>query len=71
MTDKLDAKDLSLSLLIARASLRHGRKLSTETGDSLNKSVGALAILNQAQMLVGIDNKMARRLLEKANSQQS
>ena len=69
MNEKLQGKDLAISQMIARATLRTGRLLNTSTGDSLMKAVGLIGLLNQAQLLVGKDNKMARRLLEKANTQ--
>lgn len=68
MAQKLDGKETTLSQLIARTTLKFGRKLSTEEGDDLTRIVGALALLTQAQELVTKDTKMARRLLEKANS---
>ena len=69
LNEKFSGKDLALSQMIARAALRTGRSLNNAEGDKLMRLVGLIGLLNQAQALVGRDNKMARRLLEKANTQ--
>ena len=69
MAKNLTQQDKSLADLIGRTALRVARTLPSSEGDELTRVVGRLALLNQAQMLVGVDNKMARRLKEKADSQ--
>ena len=68
MSEKLDQKEKALSLQIARTALRKGRELDELEGDDLMNVIGAMTLLNHAQMVVGVDIKMARRLLDKANS---
>jgi len=68
MAEKVTGKELTLSQLISRGSLRIGRKLKTATGDELTRVAGALSLLAQAQTLISVDPRMARRLLEKANN---
>lgn len=63
----MEAKDLALSQIVSRTTLRIARRISASSDvENLARLNAALIILNQAQILVGRDNKMAKRMVDKA-----